>query len=294
MSPPPACTRTARLGHVLRAVWREMASDHVTMVAAGLAYYGIFGLLPAVAAAAALWGLFGDPRLLQSLLQGSDVMPAETVRLLHQFLTSVPQGFGGGVAFAFSLLLVLWTAFRAAGGLLMALNIVYDLTETRSAAGRAVMSLAMGGIGIALLFASLALLALAPLAASWLQGAVALPLLWLRWPVMLLLFAAALALLFRFAPNRSDVHLPSLLCGTVAGTVLSLAASAGISLYVAHAGNFGRLYGSLGGVAVVLLWFYAVALALLVGAEVDATLFELAHAGRATPSSDPPEQDHRA
>ncbi len=260
---------------LLRTLWQEIFSDHATMVAAGLAYYAIFGLLPALAAAAAMWGQFGDMDALKQGLQHSgSMLPVATVQLLDEFLTSVPKGFGGGIALLVNLLLVVWVAYRAAGGLLTALNIVYDQEETRSQTRRAVVALAVGTAGIALLFVVIGLLALAPLIASWLQMETALRLLWLRWPVMIAIFAASLALLFRYAPNRTPSHLLPRCWGTAVATLLCLAASAGISLYVAHLANFGRLYGLLGSIAVVLLWLYANALALLVGAEVDNVLSE--------------------
>ena len=260
---------------LLRTLWQEIFSDHAMMVAAGLAYYAIFGLLPALAAAAALWGQVGDMGALKQGLQHSgSMLPAATVQLLDEFLTSVPRGFGGGIALLVNLVFVLWVAFRAAGGLLTALNIVYDQEETRSRTRRATVALTVGIAGIAMLFVVIGLLALAPLLASWLQMETALRLLWLRWPVMIAIFASGLALLFRYAPNRTPSHLLPLCWGTAVATLLCLSASAGISLYVAHLANFGRLYGSLGSIAVVLLWLYANALALLVGAEVDNVLSE--------------------
>ena len=186
----------------------------------------------------------------------------------------MPQGFGGGIALLINLLLVVWVSYRAAGGLLTALNIVYDQEETRSPTRRAAVALTVGLAGIALLFVVITLLAVAPLLASWLQMETALRLLWLRWPVMIAILAGGLAVLFRYAPNRTPSHLLPLCWGTAVATLLCLGASAGISLYVSHLANFGRLYGSLGGIAVVLLWLYANALALLVGAEVDNILSE--------------------
>ena len=265
------------LPHLLRTLWGEIFNDHATVVAAGLAYYGLFGLLPALAAAAAMWGVFGNVSALRQLVQGSSaVLPAAAIQVVQQFITSVPQGFGGGIALALNLLAVVWTAFRAAAGLLTALNIVYDVKETRSTWRCACTALAVGTGGIVLLFLSIAFLALLPLAANRLRRASGLDLLALRWPIMILVFAAALGALFRCAPNRTDAHLPSLCWGLSTATVLCIASSAGISLYVGHISNFGRLYGSLGGIAIVLLWFYATALALLIGAEVDATLSERA------------------
>jgi uncharacterized BrkB/YihY/UPF0761 family membrane protein len=78
---------------LLRTLWQEIFSDHAAMMAAGLAYYAIFGLLPALEAAAAMWGPFGDMDALEQGLQHSgSMLPVATVQLLDEFLTSVPKG----------------------------------------------------------------------------------------------------------------------------------------------------------------------------------------------------------
>lgn len=264
---------------LLRRLWSEIFNDHASVVAAGLAYYGLLGLLPAMAAAASMWDLFGDPGpVQQASLSSGGLLPAEASQVIRQFTTSIPQGFGGGIALVLNLLMVAWIATRAAGGLLTALNIVYDVEETRDTWRRALVALAVGIGSILLLFLSIGFLALVPLAAAVMPDAMS-DLLALRWPVMVAAFAAALGTLFRYAPNRGDAHWPSLCWGLSTATLLCLAASAGIALYVDHIGSYGRLYGSLGSVAVVLLWFYATAFAMLIGAEVDATLSERARGG---------------
>lgn len=258
---------------VARTVWREVFTDHASMLAAGLAYHAVFGLLPALAAAVALWGLFGDAGVLRRLLRGQDsLLPDGAAAVLDGFLTAVPHGFGGGLSLLMSLLVVVWTASRAARGLIGALNIVYDVPESRGLLGRLGVSLGIALGGIALLFAAVALLALAPLAAGWLRAELSVRLLWLRWPALIALFVAALALLFRYGPNRARCPALPLLCGTAAGTVLCMAASCGIALYAANVARLGQVYGSLGGVAAALLWLYGIAFALLVGAQVDAVL----------------------
>ncbi|RZI98413.1 MAG: YihY/virulence factor BrkB family protein, partial [Rubrivivax sp.] len=255
------------------AVWREVLTDHGSMLAAGLAYHAIFGLLPALAAATALWGLFGDVDAFRRVLHGhGNLVPPEATQVLDKFLTNVPRGFGNGVALLPSLLGVVWTATRASRGLLGALNIVYDVPESRSLPCRFGVALGIALGGIALLFVAVALLALAPLAAAWLRTELTIGLLWLRWPALLALFATALALLFHYGPNRSHRPALPLLCGTAAGTVLCMAASCGIALYVANISRFGQTYGSQGSVAAALLWLYGTSFALLVGAQVDAVV----------------------
>lgn len=261
------------MADVAQALREEILSDHVLMVAAGLGFYAVLGLLPALAGAAAIWGQFADfASLKHSVASGRSVLPHGLVPLLQQFVTNVPEGFGSGIGLAMNLGLIVLTSYRAADGLLTALNIVYDVTEKRGRLGRAAVALAVGTCGIVLLFTALALMTLPPLLAPDLGTTAAVALLWLRWPVLALVFAVGLSLLFRYAPCRDDVCWRWVLSAATTATVLWTAASAGVSFYAAHIASFGRFYGSLGSVAVVLVWFYASALAVLAGAEIDGVL----------------------
>ncbi len=94
---------------------------------------------------------------------------------------------------------------------------------------------------------------------------------WLRWPLLVAMFEATLGLLFRHAPGSSTGRGIPLCCGVLTATVLCLLASTGISFYAGLA-NYGRLFGALGSVALILFWLYACALTVLIGAEIDAVL----------------------
>ena len=264
------------LSQVLRAIIREILSDHVLMVAAGLTFYAVLGLLPGLAVAAAIWGQFGDLGLLrQSVESGGQLFPAGARHTLEQFVTSIPEGFGGGLGLVLNIVLAVTTCYRAASGLLTALNIVYDVAETRGWLRRACVALVIGIGGILLLFAALVLVTVpALLAQRNLPAGHAL--LWLRWPALALAFTGGLALLFRYAVSRDPDQWWSVLFGAVLAALLWLGASFGVTVYARFAGSFGRLYGSFGAIVVVLLWFYASALSVLAGAEVDATLAERA------------------
>lgn len=266
--------RLAAAWCLLRALRREVFSDHLLMIAAGLALHGLLGALPALALAAALWGMVGDLSALQrTVAQVGGFLPDEAVGLIGEFVTDVPEGFGGGVALGVSLVVALWAAQRGAGGLITALNIVHDTVERRGRLRRMGVALLVALGGMTLLLLTLALLAVPPLLrAAWPD----LPLLRLvslgRWPALVLLFALGLGLLFRFAPSRERPERRWLSWGAVTGTLLWIAASYGLSLYVSHVASFGRLYGSLGAVVVVLLWFYLTAVSVLTGAEINALL----------------------
>jgi len=276
---PKANRRTERnsgLLAVLRALRAEVLSDHVQMVAAGMTFYAVLGLLPGLAAAAALWGQFGNlGELQQSVQSGSQLMPKGTTGVLSQFVSSVPEGFGGGLGLVLNLGFAVFTCYRAASGLLTALNIVYDVSERRGRLRRATVALAIGVGGIALLFGALVLVALPPLLAQR-DLPVGRALLWLRWPSLALVFTAALAVLFRFAVSREPGQWWSAVLGAALATLMWIAASFGVTVYAGFAGSFGKLYGSLGAVVVALLWFYASAVVVLTGAEVDAVLADRA------------------
>ncbi len=258
---------------LLQAIWAAVWADHVPMVAAALAYYAVFGLLPAIAAAAALWGQFGDLNALhQSALADKSALPTGMADLLSQFLSSVPRGFGGGIGLAVNLGFVLVTSYSAAIGLISALNVVYDTTEDRSWAWRTIAALTVGVCGIGILFSALTVLAVPPLVSPAVESHWLGFLLWCRWPVLAVMFVSGLGALFRYAPSRVDPSWRSVGSGAVVAAVLWLATSAMMSFYIRYAGSFGRLYGSLGGIAVVLLWFYASAFAIMIGAELDSVL----------------------
>ena len=258
----------------IRAALAEIFSDHLRLTAAGLAFYGLLGLMPALAAAAALYGLVGDPADLARLVdQARGLLPDEAASVLSGYLRDTPGKFGLGLGFAVSLLLVLWTAQWAASGMITALNIVFDETEKRSFLRRQIVALGISLGGILIMVCALALVALLPFALAARQGPELFSLLLLaRWPLLAGILTIAIELLFLAAPSRARFRWQWVSWGAVSATILFLVASAGFSAYVAHVGSFGRLYGSMGAVVMLLVWFYLIGLAVLLGAEIDAAI----------------------
>lgn len=258
--------------HLARRLMSEIFSDHALMVAAALAFYAMFGVLPALAAAAALLSRALGTGALTTLSTAAEPVPTGAMPLLSQFLTSIPAGFGNGWLLAVNLGLVVISAYQAAGGLITALNIVYDAVEHRGRARRALVALLVGMGGIALLFVGLAVIA-APLLLAQSPGrGVVLRLLWLRWLVLSVLLVGALVLVLTYAPSRQRSTWYRVTLGAVVATVLWVAATYGVSFYAQHIAALGRFYGSLSAVAILLLWFYVVSLAVLIGGELDALL----------------------
>jgi membrane protein len=258
---------------VASEVKREIFSDHVLMVASGLAFHAMLAVLPVIAAIAAVWQIVADPAILeQALEQATGLLPPAMVELARNFITSVPDGFGLGVGLVLNLAFVLWTAQRSASGLISALNIAFDAKETRSRWRRALagLGIAVGGVGY--LLVSLATLALMPLLAPRMDATLLQQFAFLRWPLLGLAFFVGVGLLFSFGPCRKDPKWRPFTWGALAATLSWLLISFGLTVYVEYAGSFGQLYGSISSVVVALLWFYLSALSVLMGAEIDAAL----------------------
>jgi membrane protein len=259
--------------HPLREFIDEVLSDHMQTAAAALAFHAMFGVLPALAAAAALWGMVGGLEALRApVMEGAERLLVDdaAVALLVEFVTAVPEGFGLGLGLILNLMVALWAAQRAASGLLTALNIVYDEAEQRSWWWREVVAIALALSILALLIVALALVALPALLAGPVDAEFLQVLNIVRWPALVLLFALAVGALYTYAPSRRRPQAHWASWGTLAATLLWILASAGLSFYVSHARGFGVFYGSLGGAVVLMLWFYLTALAVLAGAEVNA------------------------
>jgi membrane protein len=261
------------LARAARELKREVFSDHVLMVASGLAFHAMLAVLPTLAAIAAVWQLLGDPAVLEQALDTTrGFLPPETVDLAREFITSVPEGLGLGLGLGLNLIFILWTAQRAASGIIAALNIVFDETEKRSRLRRALAAFGIAVGGIAFILVALGALALMPLLNTLMPGSSLGALGYLRWPLLGSAFLIGVGTLFSFGPSRDMAAWRPLSWGSVVATVLWMLVSLGFSLYVGHAGSFGQLYGSVSSVIVALLWFYLTALAVLTGAEIDAML----------------------
>lgn len=257
----------------LKRLKREIIIDHVLIVASGLAFHAVLAVLPALAAIAAIWQLLAGPELLKRALESGDgLLPQGALDLAQEFTTSVAEGFGPGLNLLFACMLILWTSQRSASGLITALNIVFDRSERRPLLRRALVALGIACGGMIFLFLSLAALAIFPMLGPVVADNTSAWIVLFRWPLLAIGFWLAVGLLFSYAPHWAKPHWRPFSWGSITATVLWLCASWALSTYVSHAGAFGRFYGSISAVIVLLLWFYVSALAVLTGAELDALL----------------------
>ncbi len=261
----------------LRRVVREFSDDRVLSLAAGVAFYTLLAVFPAIAAFIALYGLFFDPHQVEQQIDAAvwvlpdgmiEVLREQTGRVLAQERQTLGLGFGIGLVTA------LWSANAGTKALIEALNIAYEEEERRSFLGLTATSLmlTLGGIGIGIV--ALAAVVALPVALDFLhldsgtEDMVAL----LRWPALALLITGLIALLYRFGPCRARPRWSWVSGGSLAAAVLWLAVSAGFSWYVGRFGSYNETYGSLGAVIGFMTWIWLSVTVVLLGAELNAEL----------------------
>ena len=259
---------------ILWRTWKEMTADRLFMIAAGVVFYAMLAVVPAITALVSLYGLFAKASTINEHLSFiASVMPSTAYELISDQVTRIAGNNDGKltVAFVVALGLALWSANAGMKAIFDALNIVYDEDEKRGFIKLNAISLTFTlGAVIAMLTAIGAVVAL-PLVLTYLgleQQAGFLPL--LRWPALLVLVMLGLALLYRFGPSRREAKWRWLTAGSIFASFAWLAISALFSLYLSRFTDYNATYGSLGAVIGLMMWIWLSVSVVLVGAELNA------------------------
>ena len=262
---------------VLARTRAEAKQDNVTLLAAGVAFYALLALVPALVALVSAYGLVADPSEVEE--QVSELLgaaPAEVRDLVTSQLRSITEDAqtAVGLAAIISLVVALWSASSGVKNLIAAINAAYDEDETRGFVKLRTVSLIFTLGAVVFLVASFFLIAFLPsLLADTGLGDVARALVGaLRWVALLVGMMVALSLLYRYGPDRDNAKWTWVSPGAIVATLLWLAASALFAVYTGNFGQYNETYGSLGAVVVVMLWLYLSALAVILGAELNAEL----------------------
>jgi membrane protein len=262
---------------ILLRVRDEIGRDNISMIAAGVAFYGLLAVFPAITAFVSIWGLVADPAQVQQQFGAvRDIVPAEAWNLLNAQLLSVASsnatGLGWGVAFG--IFVALWSAGAGVRALITALNIAYEEEEKRGFIKfYAVAFLVTLGLFVTALLSLVVIVAL-PVVLHFLPlGAVGDVLIRaLTWVVLVALVIGGLGMLYRYGPSRSHARVSWVSWGAVAATVLWLLVSLAFQIYAANFARYSATYGSLGAVIALLMWFWISAFVVLLGAELNAEM----------------------
>lgn len=273
-----------RLVPLALEVKEALRQDNVPVAAAGIAFFGFLALFPALAATFSVYGIVSDPdeikEQITDLLESS---PPSTQEFFSGQLADLASSSGLGVVVVVGIVTAVWTASAAIKHLMAALNNVYGFPETRGFVQLRGTAVLFTFGAITFLCAAVFGLAVLPplLAAADLGSAGQLTLNILRFPVLVLLMSAALSVLFNLGPDRPKPKYRLTTPGAITATLLWIALSGLLSIYMANVNKFSASAGTLGAITALLLWLYVTAFAILLGAEVDASMEKLASAAKA-------------
>jgi membrane protein len=258
---------------------KEYSEDHMTMYAAALAYQVFLSLFPFAIFLMALLGFLQIPGFFDWIEeQLHTVMPEEAAGLVDKIVEQVRDWQRGGFL-SFGIVVAIWSASAAVRGAMEALNVAFDIEEEQPAWKKYPLSI-FYIISLALMtVAATGLLLIGSQEVEWLAEQVGLGTVfialwsWLRFPIAVLLLMVVVALIYYLFPNGNQPF-RLITPGAVLAVLVWIAASLGFSYYVSNFSNYGAMYGSLGAVIVLLLYFFISAAVLLFGAEVNAEIYE--------------------
>jgi membrane protein len=267
---------------VLRRVGRKALEDDCPAIAAQVAYFVLLFLFPFFMLLVAVAGLaVDDPEsVLETLAERmGGVVPEEAIGLLVDYVDRTLRSRTSGVLL-FAVLLVLGSGSAASQAIVKAANRAYDVRETRSFLKLWGISLLMG-LAVTLLVGALAFATFGPEIGGYVRRVMGLPSVFLTfwgalsWALAFLAVTLALAVLYYLAPN-AELPFKWITPGGFAATMLMLASSVALNLYVANVARYDQVYGQLGAVVVLMLWLYLTGLTVFIGAEMNAVLARVA------------------
>ena len=281
---------------IARRVYDEIFEDRILAVAAGVAFYGLLALVPAIGAFVALYGLVADPATIGSHISAlAGVLPGGAIDIMHDQVRHLTSKGSTtlSVAFFTGLGISLWSSNAGMKAMFDALNVAYQEREKRNIVMLNIWSLGFTFATLVFLGVAMSAIVVIPVLLNFFGlGSSTEWVMWAgRWPALFLLTLAALTILYRYGPSRRRAQWIWLSPGAVFGAVGWLAVSMLFSWYVANFGSYNETYGSLGAVIGFMTWIWISSTIVLLGGEINA---ELEHqTGRDTTTGAPLPMGHR-
>jgi membrane protein len=258
-------------------VYRSIAEDRILAEAAGITYYALLAIFPAIAALVSIYGMFADPAEIASTLSSVEgILPGGAIEVVREQLTRIAAQPRStlGLGAIFGLLIALWSANAGIKALFDALNVVYGEKEKRGFFALNATSLAFTIAAISFLLIATGAIAGLPAVMKHLPLGHVLE--WiisiLRWPILLAAIVLGLAFVYRYGPSRDQPKWKWVTWGSAIAGMLWLGVSALFSWYAASFGSYNETYGSLGAVVGFMTWLWISAIVILLGGEINAEM----------------------
>jgi membrane protein len=274
---PSEISRQGRI-EILKRAWKEAKKDQVPLISAGVAFYAFLAIVPTMIAVVMIYGIVTDrpEEVAEQLDSFGTALPAQAEQLVHDqlvALTKIPErSLGAGLVLVLGL--ALWSASGGIGNVIKAVSFAYDEEEKRGFVKAKALALGFTLGAIVFMVLAVALVAAVPAVLNaldvpgWVEVAVEAA----RWIGLVVVVMLALDVLYRWAPDREPTKFRWLSVGAVVATGLWVLASIGFSIYVDNFARYSKVYGSLAGVIILLLWLWLTAYATLLGAEINAEM----------------------
>ena len=262
---------------ILWRTYERTGEDRLLAIAAGVVFFGLLAVFPAITALVSCYGLIANPETIGANLQTLALMlPEGSFQIVQDQITRVLSkgNTALGATFLFGLALAIWSANAGVKAVIDALNVVYEEREKRGFIRLNLLSLAFTTGGIAALILMVSAVVAMPLALDHVglapesQLIVSLT----RWPLLLAILLTALGVLYRFGPSRRPARWEWLSIGTVVAALLWIVGSSLLSWYLSNFANYNATYGSLGAAIGLMMWMWMSAIIVLCGAELNSEI----------------------
>jgi membrane protein len=273
-------------GQIIQRTIKDAIGDNILGMAAQLAYYFFFALFPALLFLLAVASYFPIDTLIDDMVAMlGGVAPPEVLSIITEQIRKISEGEQGGLL-TLGFVLAIWSSSAAMTAIIDTLNHAYDIEEGRPWWKVRLTAIALT-VGVALfILVSFALIVIGPTAARWIEQSTTLgeTFTWtwmiLQWPLVFAIVSIGFAIVYYYAPDAEQDWV-WLTPGSILATVLWLVASLGFKFYLANFGSYTETYGAIGGVMVLMLWFYISGLVILFGAEMNAEIEHASPYGKA-------------
>jgi membrane protein len=257
---------------IVKRLRAQVRDDNIPLLSAGVAFYAMLSILPALIAVVSIYGLVAEPdSATAQVAKLADIMPHQARETLTGQLEALTQSAGKGLSLGAVLGIVaaIWTASLGMRAMIAGINIAYNQVETRKYLKLRGLALLHTLGAIVTMAVAIGVIVVLPVVTGLLGPVGRVLLAVLRWPVLAALVLVGVGVLYRYAPDRGNARGRWVTAGSVVATLLWLLGSALFSLYVKSVANFNRTYGVLGAVIILLIWLFLSSFVVLLGAELN-------------------------
>lgn len=259
---------------IIRRTYHEVDRDRVLAVAAGVTFYGLLALFPALTALVSLYGLAAEPGTIsQQLVMLDGFLPSGATDFLRDQIARIASGGETtlGLTALASIIFAIWSANAGVKALFDALNVAYGEDEKRGFLALNLVSLLFTTGILLFVLTAIAAIAVLPVLFDYLYlgGATVLLISVARWPMLIAILLGGLAILYRYGPSRDQAQWTWVSPGAIFSSLAWLIGSLLFSWYVANFEDYNKTYGAIGAVIGLLTWMWLSASIVLIGAEIN-------------------------